>query len=524
MSDVKKRLNLLKKKKTQKKAASKPPKSGDPDAQPGDPKSQPAAAASKPSSALNAPESAGHAGTADPAKKKTLDSLRSMIARVESQPGRRGVLEQMNRKPLARPPEPDNAVRDHAPGGGAGILEEDLFEGPGQNIEDLINGDYLDTPHGPCFRVRTEYPWQYHQGDVPVSTLLDREPSALAMLSGDPELAGLDFQKTLFFDTETTGLDTGAGVYIFLAGLGWFQERTFVVEQYFMRDFPEEPAVLHALAERMAGFTGLVTYNGKTYDWPLLESRFAMNRRPLPMDRPLHLDLLHAARRLYRHRLENCRLPSVEAGVLNFHRVDDMPGALLPERYFRYVRSRDARFIHKAFAHNAHDIVSMAAVLSAMIEFMDDPMGSTGHRAEDIYALGRLRELNRDEVGAIAAYTEALNRRLQPNLYSDALQRLSLVLKRCEEWDRACEIWQHMIQTAGLGSIFPHVELAKYHEHRRKDFKEARRWVMAALEHLPHCLPVPPGIRNDLEYRLRRIETRLRGDPWQPGRRDVEDV
>ncbi len=518
MSDVKKRLKLLKKQppsngdspeKTRKKPTGKP--SGEPS---GEPDTTP----------RSMPEQ-----QQDPGKKKILDNLRSMIARVESQPAHRSVLESLNRKPLARTPESDGSaapaggVRDYAPGPGAGLLEEDLFEGPGQDIEDLINGEYLETPHGPCFRVRTEYPWQYHQGDVPVSTLLDRNPGVLAELTAEPGLGTVDFRRMVFFDTETTGLDTGAGIYIFLAGLGWFEDRTFVVEQYFMRDFPEEPAVLHVLAERMAGFDGLVTYNGKTYDWPLLESRFAMNHRPVPMDRPLHLDLLHAARRLYRHRLESCRLPSVEAGVLNFHRVDDMPGALLPERYFRYVRSRDARFIHKAFAHNAHDIVSMAAILSAMIGFLDDPLGNPAHPPEDIYALGRVRELHRDDDGAIAAFSEALQRRLQPALYADALQRLSLALKRREEWDRACDIWRHMIQTAGAGGVFPHIELAKYHEHRRQDFEEAQRWVVAALDHLQHCLPLRPGLREDLEYRLRRIETRLSGGTWQPGRRDVED-
>jgi uncharacterized protein len=403
----------------------------------------------------------------------------------------------------------------------AGLLTRELYEGPGQSIDDLIPGDYLETPYGPCFRVRTEYPWHYYQGKVALSSLLDLNPAPLELLTGDPELGRMDYTRILFFDTETTGLDTGAGVYIFLAGFGYFSDRSFVVEQYFMRDFPEEPAVLHALSELMARFKYIVTYNGKTYDWPLLESRFAMNRRSLPLHKPPHLDLLHGARKLFKHRLENCRLPSVEAGVLGFERLDDLPGALLPERYFQYVRSRDARFIHKAFAHNAHDIVSLAAILAAMIEFLHNPLAPGCYPAEDVFSVARLRDCMGDLNGAADAYKEALTRGLNTELYPVALHHLSLAYKKRLQWSDACDIWKTMIHTAPRSGVFPYIELAKYCEHQIKNYDEAKNWVLAAQQFTETNRLFYRQAQEELRYRLNRIEAKARR---QSGSEDLTTV
>lgn len=512
MSDIKKRLDLLRH--TQKKA--KPSKDGE--------TKEPGISQDTQTAPPVIEKDTPRAEPDDPAKKATLDRLRNLIAHVEKSPisspsvrspgGAFGdSVEALNRKPLQR----EVPVWDQASLPGAGLLEPELFEGPGQSIEDLIPGEYLQTPNGPCFRVRTEYPWFFHQGNIALSTLLDLDPAQLGLLTGDPAFAELDYRKTLFFDTETTGLDTGAGVYIFLAGLGFFEDRTFVVEQYFMRDFPEEPAVLHALSERMASFEYLVTYNGKTYDWPLLESRFAMNRRPIPMQNPRHLDLLHGTRRLFRHRLENCKLPTVEAGVIGLYRIDDLPGALLPERYFRYVRSRDARFIHKAFAHNAHDIVSMAAILASVIQILENPLEPDTLPAADIYAVARLLDAAGQDIAAVPLYTEALRRGLPSGIYSEALQQLSLVHKRQGNWEAACRIWCNMVQTASRSGIFPYVELAKYYEHQTRNFDEAMKWAESALQALQQAERIDRSIKEQLEHRRRRIDAKRRGEPWKPG-------
>ncbi len=424
-------------------------------------------------------------------KQKTLDRLRALITQAQTQI--------RTRKPAS--------IEQSIP---KGLLVDSFEEGPGQNIEDLIAGEYVETPYGPCFRVRTEYPWQYYQGKVPVCSLLEGDLSQLKWILKDVRLHNPDIYRTIFFDTETTGLDTGTGIYIFLAGFGYFQDRRFIVEQYFMRDFPEEPAVIHALSELLSRFDNVVSYNGKTYDWPLLETRFVVNRKSLPRRDPAHLDLLHVARRLYKHRMENCKLTTVEREILGFYRVDDLPGAMMPDLYFKYVRSRDARFIHKAFSHNAHDIISMAAFLSEIIRFFSDPYITTPpFPVSDIAALGRLMDELDERESAETAYRWALGHGVVRELYADTLRRLSLILKNQDRWNEALELWELMITTIPDSDAFPFIETAKYLEHRSKDYREARQIVHSCMEHMRDQGWQSHQTRMEIEHRLNRLDLKI---------------
>ena len=424
-------------------------------------------------------------------RKSTIDKLKQLISKVEAKPA----------------VEPEAETRHN------GLFMDEYIEGPGQSIEDLIPGDFVETPAGNCFRVKTEYPWHFYQGKVPLQSLLEQNTACLDWAASDPRLGTLDFRKAVFFDTETTGLDTGAGTYIFLAGFGYFQDRSFVVEQYFMRDFPEEPAVIHAMETLLKQFEYIVTYNGKTYDWPLLESRFIVNRRRLPVTNPPHLDLLFLSRRLFKHRLENCKLTSVEAHVLDFTRRDDLPGALLPDLYFKYVRSRDARFIHKSFSHNAHDIVSLAAIASEIIRFINNPYEQISPSA-DLYGLARLFETGNHMEAAETAFRKALHAGLDRELYCDAMRRLSLMMKKSERMDEAVKLWEVMIQTGDPDDPFPWESLAKYYEHQVKDYLKALATVDEALSRI--CFSGWQGrkCREELEYRRNRLICKRDGTPW----------
>ncbi len=440
--------------------------------------------------------------SADPEKQSRIDKLKTLIAGIEnrSKTGFGSV----------------GATVTNL----SGLLSEDLSEGPGQHIEDLIPGQNLENEKGSFFRVRTEYPWHHYQGDAAVSSLLDVDPTCLGWALSDARLKKIDFRKALFFDTETTGLDTGTGVYIFLAGFGYFKGRSFVVEQYFMRDFPDEPAVLLAIEQLLKKFRYIVTYNGKTYDWPLLETRFIVHRRSLPDPTPPHLDLLTLSRRMYHFRLENCRLPTVEKHIINFHRKDDLPGALLPDLYFKYVRSRDARFIHRAFAHNAHDIVSLAAIAAKIIQFMENPFSEDSHAA-DIFAFARLKENANDPESAKKAYREALRMGLPKNLYNIALRRLSLLLKREGDWEKALELWDVMIRTGKKDDPFPYEEKAKYLEHRKKDYPGALQVVHQARRNVGTADWKHISIQQELLVREKRLIAKINGIKWRrPGRRE----
>jgi uncharacterized protein YprB with RNaseH-like and TPR domain len=149
----------------------------------------------------------------------------------------------------------------------------------------------------------------------------------------------------VFFDTETTGLSGGTGTYAFLIGLGTIEPDRVVVRQYVMRDYDEELALLEAVGNQLAQHDALVTYNGKSFDVPLIETRFIASRRPLDVIPPAHLDLLHPTRRLLRGQLDRCALSDVERAVLGFRRFEDLPSWMIPSVYFQFVREGDARLL-----------------------------------------------------------------------------------------------------------------------------------------------------------------------------------
>lgn len=448
----------------------------------------------------NAPKPPGPDEQAKPApvpddsdRGQTLDRLRNLIRQAET-----------------RAPAPVKETGEEIPRNG--LLTAELLEGPGQNIEDLIPGEYIETPAGRCFRVRTVYPWHHFQGIVPVSSLLDQNTSCLGWMTKDPRLEDLDIRQSLFFDTETTGLEMGAGTYIFLAGFGYFEDRGFVVEQYFMRDFPEEPAVMNQIRELLGRFRFIITFNGKTYDWPLLENRFIVNRLTFPVQNPPHLDLLHIARRLYKTRLPDCRLTSIESEILGFHRMDDLPGALMPQMYYRYLRSRDARFIHKAFAHNSHDIVSLAAMAAEIVKFLNEPSPDARWKGKDMYAMARIHETAGDWEPASKAFREALSLGLDSEFYVDALKRLSLILKRSERWPEAVQIWEVMIRTCGSQDPFAYEELAKYYEHHQKNPREAAKFTRDAISIFSQAWGSAHPVVLALHHRLNRVTGKLGDD------------
>ncbi len=200
-------------------------------------------------------------------------------------------------------------------------------------------------------------------GHVPIWAALSAQPELLALLAIAPELSSCDFGRALYLDTETTGLMGGTGTVPFLIGLGFADEqRSFVVEQLLLRRFADEAAMLEHVRERLEAASVIVTFNGKSFDMPLLRARATMNRlAPLP-ERP-HLDLLHVARRIHKHRLRSCSLASVEEHVLGRARVGDVAGADICAIYHHYVRTRDVALLEPVVEHNSLDVISMFALV-----------------------------------------------------------------------------------------------------------------------------------------------------------------
>ena len=384
-------------------------------------------------------------------------------------------------------------------------------------IERVVPGRFQETPYGRVYVVEKRYPLEHRHGCVTlrISAPLD----VIAEWAGDPCLAeiGEALIKAgtrpragfAFLDTETTGLAGGTGTYAFLVGVGRYEGDEFHLAQFFMRDPIEEPALLAALSEFLDPYQALVTFNGKGFDVPLLNARYITNGERSPLVSMAHLDLLPLARRLWRARLPCRALGYLEQHILGLVRTEeDVPGWVIPSLYFGYLRSGDARAMKGVFYHNAMDVLSLAALLSYVTKLLDDPLGSVVHGL-DLVAMGRMFEyLGRLEKAA-ELYEHGLEHDLPEEMYWKTVQWLSFAHKRRGNLSAAVELWR---QAAGRGHIYAHVELAKFYEHRQRDYGEAARWTHAALA-LVNTVDFSPHERSrwraDLEHRLRRLHGKL---------------
>src|SRR3990172_6858062 len=258
-------------------------------------------------------------------------------------------------------------------------------------IDWVVAGAYHPTPLGDVFIAEQSYPSDYVYGSSPLIS-----PSPLSLISqwsNDPRIADLPLETFAFLDTETSGLAGGTGTYAFLVGVARFAGDKFVLQQFFMRDPAEEPALLEGLARFLAPCKALVTFNGKAFDAPLLSTRYFLNHIPLPYKDYSHLDLLPLARRLWRDRLESRALKYLEEHVLGLKRsAEEVPGYEIPWLYFDYLKTGDARPLGGVFYHNAMDVVAMAALLAQVNEMLQNPYGGNVQHGLDFVALGKLFE------------------------------------------------------------------------------------------------------------------------------------
>lgn len=347
----------------------------------------------------------------------------------------------------------------------------------------LLEGYLCGTASGDAFYVEQRFPVNHRHGPLPLGYLLRLDGGVWEKLGRVPP--DFDMRRALFFDTETTGLAGGTGTYAFLVGLGFFDGEQFVVRQYFMRDYPDEEPMLAALEGDLSGFTCLVSFNGKSFDWPLMETRFRLSRRRAPLSGAPHLDLLHPARRIWRERLETCSLQSLEAGVLGVRRQGDVPGHLIPSLYFDYLRTGDLQPLLPVIRHNRLDILSLVSLAGWMGHVLTDPLGAAPDgellSGDDLYALGRLHEARGRLVESVACFEAARQRGTDGVSQSALLRRLAAGYKRLREQEQAVELWAQMAASEDSLSIYPFVELAKYYEHVTRTYDLAAEMAEQAL-------------------------------------------
>lgn len=298
-----------------------------------------------------------------------------------------------------------------------------------------------------------------------------------------------DPQKWLFLDTETTGLAGGTGTYAFLVGLAWWDAGGLQVEQLFLRDLHEEYSLLQELAERLADRPVLVTFNGKTFDWPLLENRFTMTRVIRVPQLAAHLDLLHPSRSLWRLRLGSVRLVELERHVLDaehlgWRREDDVPSSLIPQYYFEYLRGGTGQPLAGVVRHNQMDLRGLAALfgkINSLLESREDGFAQTD--SLDLFGLSRFLHRKGEKELAHSACAYALNAGLPAEFRPQATRELALMAKRRGDRERAASLLHELVANP-QETVFACEQLAVHYERHQRDFVRAVEFAQLGLKTL----------------------------------------
>jgi uncharacterized protein len=386
----------------------------------------------------------------------------------------------------------------------------------GSPASSSLPGAEVHTPFGPAWVRIVRYPLTERPD---LAEWLTVQPAALAALDRSDALLRLAPTHVAFIDTETTGLSLGAGTYTFLIGVGTFEEEAFVVRQFFMRNPAEERAQLHLVEEALRCCTGIVSFNGRSFDMPLINNRFVLAAMPLPLIGAPHLDLLPPARRLWKARWGSCSLGNLERNVLAFQRTaEDVPGYLIPDIYRQYYLTGVAtEALAHVFYHNLEDIASMAVLGARMARFFEP--ASLAERLPELHplecwSLGRCFDALGWVEASVGAYRAALDRAPGDPLVAQVLRELGYLYRRLERRDEAACVWEDWIGTVAGDDLTPYIELAKHHEWHTLDLAAARGWAAWALRIAEEW---PPGIVRteavtDLRHRLLRVERKLTGN------------
>lgn len=398
-----------------------------------------------------------------------------------------------------------------------------------ERVGDLLGGTPVTTAFGQCLVIDRRYESERWHGDVRIGDCVLDAGRGLALLDPGLELRERSpdaLARTVFIDLETTGLSGGAGTVAFLVGLGFFDLGAFQVRQFLLTSHAAERALLAAVSECFDKVDLIVTYNGKTFDVPVMETRWVFHRMERALDGVPHFDMLHPARRLWKLRtpLEDdedeggCRLSTLERTLFDVRRVGDVPGFEIPGRFFRFLRSGDPRPLEPVLEHNRLDLVSLAAVTARAVRLAQQGVDACRDCAEAL-ALGRVYERGGDTARAELCYRHA-SRSKNLLVRAEALYRLGLRCRRERRFGEAAEIWRELIATSSSPRQAPVTALetlrqfavealAIHQEHRARDYDGARELAMFALEEVND----ESGKRGEgLRHRLARLERKISRD------------
>ncbi|MBI3047240.1 MAG: ribonuclease H-like domain-containing protein [Acidobacteria bacterium] len=382
-----------------------------------------------------------------------------------------------------------------------------------QNAADVLGGQWRQWQAHRYLVVDRKYLPGHRHGRVAVA---DSAPDAsgfwptLGIL--DPAASG---GRVVFLDLETTGLSGGAGTYAFLVGCGWFDAGTFRVRQFLLTGYAAERGLLEAVEETVAGAGAIATYNGKTFDLPIIETRCLLHRMATPFEGLAHVDLLHPARRLWKS--DEARLAAMDASVLGHVRENDVPGFEIPSRYFLYVRSGDPRPLEPVLEHNRLDLLSLAMLTARVARLLEQGPDAAG-TAREALGLGRLYERRGMLAEARACFARAAGPAAAEGetagevlTRAEALRGYAVLCRRAREHEAAADAWHQVLELSGCP---PHLAreareaLAVHCEHRLRDFGAARRLAVESLR-----FGTSAARTQAIRHRVARLDRKLNPNP-----------
>jgi uncharacterized protein len=359
------------------------------------------------------------------------------------------------------------------------------------------------TEDGYCLIREVVYPLHFEHGLHAFGELHEvveawNETSARHPLSS----AGYKSTDLFFFDTETTGLRGGSGTTIFLLGYARVFDDKVVLRQHFLPDPSGEVAFYESFLKHV-DYTTLVTYNGKAFDWPQVKTRHTLLREHLPKLPSFgHFDLLHGARRLWKHKLESVKLSQVEKEILQIKRIKDVPGFLAPMIYFDFVQSKNPQGIFEVMKHNEHDILSLITLYIHMSKHL---LNSSDSTTKEAFEVARWYEALGDRQTALKGYEYVSNTKEEEHY--KAKMALAAQYKRECQWEKAIEFWQEIVSLgSGMIRIEAAVELSKVYEHRLKDLDQALSYASIAYELHGRLLTNREKQERELEKRMERLK------------------
>ncbi len=350
-------------------------------------------------------------------------------------------------------------------------------------VEEYLTGEVVENEHGQHFQTEKLYEHYKRYGSVDVGSLIELPHDLLSAISNG-EVQPARPEEWAFLDTETTGLAGGSGTYAFLVGIGHITPTGFRVRQFFMRNHGEEASQLAAVAKFLEAFKVLVTYNGKTFDQPLLETRYRMTRMKPPFARLQHLDLLYGARRLWKLRFDSCRLVELENQVLGIEREGDIPGDMIPYVYFEYVRTQEASRVMPILHHNVMDIATLACLTSIVPWAFHADTRAAGRFQHGAELLGLARWLRKagEWEQAAGLFRQSIDRGLKDALLWPAIWDLAQAEKKLGRQEAMVAVFTDLAASANPYRVDAYEELAKHFEHRERNHSMALEMTHSAMK------------------------------------------